>query len=127
MAAPILSLDSLVDRPVVLIDQVEYELLTPALLPPLDAHRYQRYSERCLKLMDQDTLTPEEEHELEQLPDKMCRLVLVAADAVHDKLTTRERVRICATFLRRPPVTPPAGSGEPVPALPSTGESSSHA
>lgn len=128
MAAPhpVLDLNNLTDHPVVRIDSVEYELLTPALLPPLDAHRYSRYSARIVKLLEQkEELTADEEKELEDLPDRMCRLVLVASDEVHKKLTSLDRTRICVTFVHRPLVNPPAESGGPLPAIHSTGESSS--
>lgn len=98
MAAPILDLDTFADRPTVLIDGTEYELLTHSLLSPLDGHRMSTAYARISELMEKAALTPEEEHELEALPDRMCRMVLEAPEEVHVKLTKKQRMAILSTF-----------------------------
>lgn len=126
MAAPILNLDSLVDRQTVRIDAQEYELLTVDLLPPLDAHRLSRCANRIGVLMAQADLTEAEEAELDDLPKRMCRLLLVAPDEVQQRLTQRHRMAIVATFLTPPQPTRPLGS-DALPAPPSTGVNGSPA
>lgn len=136
MAAPItvLDLDSLSDRPVVIIDKTAYELLTPSVLPPLDAHSLSRYAERLAELMTKDTstVTDEEKKELAVLPGLMCALVLDAPDEVRAKLNDRQKTAIVAAFLQPPrkqtpaedpttlPANAPIGSTLPSAAVPST-------
>lgn len=130
MAVPILNLDSLVDRPTVVIDGTEYWLVTPDILPPLDGHRLQRLMGRVMTLSGQATLSEDEERELGGLPDRLCRLVLEAPDAVHQKLDDRRRMLIAetavTTFRSGLQMAPMAGPASPT-ARPSTGESGSPA
>ncbi len=105
-SVPLLTLDSLTDRPVIVIKGQEYLLITNALLPPLDAHRVQRMSLRIEALMQQETLTTEEEQELDTIPDKMCRVVLEAPDDVQAGLTNRQRMDIIGTFATAPTLMP---------------------
>jgi hypothetical protein len=130
MAAPILNLDSLVDRPTVVINDKEYWLLTLDILPPLDAHRLQFMTQRVAELLGQATpLSEDEERELKTLPDRMCRMVLDAPDDVHQALTDPKRMLIAETAattfrsgLRIPPLAGPTAA-----AASSTGESGSPA
>lgn len=94
----ILSLDSLVDRPVVVIDDKEYELYTPLSIPKLSMHRIVRLSSREEALMQQESLTPEEEAELEAIPSRICALVLDAPETVRAALTPKQRSRIVESF-----------------------------
>lgn len=98
----LLTLDSLIDRPVVVIKGREYLLITNAMLPPLDAHKVQRYANRIDALMKQDEVSEAEEQELATLPDKMCRLILDAPDAVQLTLTDRQRMEIIGAFVTAP-------------------------
>lgn len=127
----ILNLDSLVDRPTIIIGEKEYWLLTLDILPPLDAHRLQRWGERVTALMDKPVLTADEEAELKQLPDRMCRMVLEAPEDVLATLSDRVRMLIAETAvttfrsgLRR---TPPSAAATTAAEDPSTGESGSRA
>lgn len=104
MAPPIriLDLDSLANRPVVVIDEKEYRLLTPSLLPPLDSYRMKQYSARIDALSAKEILTPDEESEMALVLDRMCRLILIAPDEVHTKLVDNLRTEILEGFLNAP-------------------------
>ncbi len=127
MAAPILNLDSLVDRPTVVINGQEYELLTTDILPPLDLHRFSRYSTRIGVLMAKVDLTAEDEAELDDLPRRMCRMVLEAPDGIHDALTQKQRMKIVESFIA--PLQPDrhleSGRVPATPTSPSTGANGS--
>lgn len=122
----LLTLDSFIDRPVIVIKNVEYLLITNAMLPPLDAHRVQRYANRIDALMQQAEVSDAEEKELKTLPDKMCRLILEAPDAIHKTLTDRQRMEVIGAFVTAPMKM--AGMlGRPTlesPMVPSIGENS---
>ncbi len=126
-SVPLLTLDTLIDRPVVVIAGKEYLLITNAMLPPLAAHRIQRLSMRIDELLKQDALTKEQEDELDGIPNQMCRIILEAPDAVQKKLTDRQRMDIIGTFVMAPMLMP--GMVErlktPIPVDPSIGASSS--
>lgn len=111
-SVPVLNLDSLIDRPVVVIDGKEYQLLTTAILPPIDVWRLSKFSRRLDELTSQADLTEDEERELERLPDRMCRLVLHAPDDVHAALNPKQRMEVLATFIQPPQPLPPAESGQ---------------
>lgn len=128
--AKILNLDSLIDRPVVVIKGAEYWLLTPDIMPPLDTHRVQQMFKRVSTLVDKPELTEEEQQELKALPDSMCRIVLQAADDVHAGLTDSERMltveTALTTFRSGQRMTPPsAAAPAPVAESPSTGANGS--
>lgn len=97
----ILDLDHLISADAVLIDSVEYDLLTADMLAPLDGYVMQTFGDRVEQLMKQSELSDEERLELERLPDRICRLVLDAPDTVLQKLTTRQRMAVMATFTER--------------------------
>jgi len=109
----ILNLDSLVDRPVVLIDGKEYELVTHDTLTPLDAHRVTSMHKRIgviLGKSEQSDLTADEEKELETLPARICRVVLEAPDDIQAALTDKQRTMIIDVFWRMLPNRQPAVS-----------------
>lgn len=127
MATPILDLDSLVDRPTVVIGGNEYWLITLDIMPPLDTHRLQRGMQRVAALLSQAELTDDEQKELEVLPDTLCRLVLDAPDSVHKPLSNRTRMLIAETAVStfRTGLRLPALTAPNLPAATSTGESGS--
>jgi len=104
MAPPIriLDLDSLANKPVVVIDGTDYLLLTPQLLPPLDSYRLKQYGDRIEELRVKKPLTEDDEREMVKLLDQMCRLVLIAPEDVHAKLLDRQRTAVLEGFLDAP-------------------------
>jgi len=129
MAAPILNLNTLVDRPTVVLDGIEYWLLTYEVLPPLDSYQLQAMNRRVAELMKrEDALSEAEILELQALPNRIAHIVLEAPDEVHAKLNDRQRMQIAyaamTTFLLDLKKSSPA-SGPALPAAPSTGVTSS--
>jgi len=120
MAAPILNLSNLIDKPtIVLADGTSCRMVTHGLLPPLESHRLIKMSERAQMLVQKNgNLTPEEEKELAALPDQMCRIVLLATDEQHKQITDLERWEIVSTFLSPPRMNPPAERGPTEAAIP---------
>lgn len=116
---PILNLD-IFDGSVVRIDGLEFPLLSADLVPPIDGHRLMKYGRRLDALGSRPELTPEEEAELTELPDKMCRLILVAPPDVLAALTDRQRTAIISTFLRGPLSQVPVESQPPAAPSPSS-------
>lgn len=127
MAAPILDLDKLTDRPTVIIDGQEYWLLTLDIMPPLDAHHFSQMHERASALLAGDRqLSEPEEAELAALPNRLCRLVLEAPEDVHARLDDRKRMLIARQAITtfQTGLRMPAAEASPVPAgTPSTGAS----
>lgn len=106
MAAPathLLDLDTLTEHPSVIIDKHAYELTPPEALSAVEYHRIGKIAPRMFALWESATeLTPEEEVELEQTLDRVCRIVLKAPDEVHERLTDLQRLAIYQTFLTLP-------------------------
>ncbi len=97
-STPVLDLDTLIDRPTVKIGARVYRLYTIDLLPPLDNYKVRKLIRRGDELSLKDDLTKTEEKELGSILDDVVRLVLDAPDAIHKKLTDRQRVEIFQTF-----------------------------
>lgn len=91
---PVLDLDSLVDRPVVVLNGQEYWLVTADILPPLKGHQLVRGIKRINVLAEKDVLTEDESAELALLPDTLCRLILMAPEETHQGLDDYKRCLI---------------------------------
>jgi|SRR6185503_16252372 len=113
MAAPntVLDLDHLADRPIVRINGKEYQLLTNNTIPPLSGHRFWKCAARQQALVLAENPSEDDLAEMAALPDRMCRLVLMASDDVHCGLTDVQRMEIVEAFLQPPRQEPPAESG----------------
>lgn len=95
----VLDLDTLIDRPVVVLGKKEYRLWTVDLLPPLDNHRVRKLLKRNDELALKDgELTKAEEKELAAIFGEIVRIVLDAPDGVHKKLTDKQRAEIIRVF-----------------------------
>lgn len=95
---PVLDLDTIADRPTVVIRGKSYRLWSIDLLPPLDNHRVRKLLKRNNELAQKDELTKAEEKELKAIFDEITRIVLEAPDAVHAKLTDKQRAEIINVF-----------------------------
>lgn len=73
--APLLDLDTLVERPKIAIDGVLYEIRSPHELSVIDSHRFGRWGKRIDELADQDGEAAEAE--LAELVEKVARRVAV--------------------------------------------------
>lgn len=107
-AAPLLSLNTLVDRPMVEIDGVKYALSVPDALSLMDCQRLHLSMTSIDALspkLHSGTLSTDEEAELSTAFGKVCRIVLDAPEKVQAKLTAIHRLYIYQAFLRLPQST----------------------
>jgi len=127
MADQMFNLDELVEGPTVSIDGQAYPLAGPHALSPLEMYRNLKAARRLQALIDKAELTEAEEAELGQIPDQVCRAVLDAPDAVHARLTDRQRMKVIELFstLSRAPHQAPAGATPTASTGARTGASSS--
>lgn len=96
-AAPLLDLDTLIARPVITIDGVEYEIRSPGELSVVESHRFGRWGNRI------DALTAEDgakaEAELTALIASTARAILIdVPDDVFDRLSGANRWAIIDLF-----------------------------
>lgn len=129
---PVLDLDDLTELPSVRINGTDHPLRSFGMLAPMELHRLQRAFARYEEVTSKASgeLTAAEEKELSDLPDSMCRTVLMAPDDVHRALDDWRRMRILNAFFDLPLRAGARGLGAAadVPTTtPTTGESSSRA
>ena len=92
---PLLSLDPLIVRPTVKIDDTRYEILSPEELSVLDSRRFGLWGEQLNALEQGDPENPE----LETLVSTIARKVLVGVpDEVFAKLTGRQKLDVIEVF-----------------------------
>lgn len=94
----VLDLDTFDDRPRVRIGKKEYRLWTIDLLPPIDNHRIRKLLKRNDELALQEDLSAADTKELKAIYYEVCRTVVDAPDAIHKKLTDKQRSEIIRTF-----------------------------
>lgn len=119
---PLLTLDALTDRPVVVIAsrpglyrrvvnllrgrrqeivRGRYGMRAQAELSALDLHRLKRQGARLSALMRLEEPTDAEAYELATLLDNLCRELLVGVpDAIHTQLTDGQRLQVVETFTK---------------------------
>lgn len=134
MADALLNLDTLVERKIVKVDGKPYELRTPGELSLLEFHRIGKLGETLEPLFAQeDSLTLDQVGTLATALDELCRAVFIAPPEVHAALREGHKLQIVNVFIelqRGAKVTAPektASAESVVPAVPSTGESTSPA
>ncbi len=128
MAEPILTLETLVDRPQVKINGTSYGLKSPEEVSLLDYHRIWAQGRELDAAFSRPDLSMDEIGVLAKKIDELCRFLLDAPDDVHTRLTEVHKMRIVRTFivLQLGPVVP--AEPEPKPeGPPSTTESGSPA
>ena len=96
--SPVLDLTTDSQRPTVRIDQVAYELRTSNDLTLQSFKELERITPRVGALMLQEALSVDEGRELSQLLDTVCRMALVAPEAVQAGLGDVHRVLIFKVF-----------------------------
>jgi hypothetical protein len=93
----LLDLDTLVKRPVIAIDGVKFEILSPNELSILDSHKFGIWGRRIQVLANLDG--EEEEAELERLVDRLARRVSVGVpDDAYAKLSGSHKFAITDVF-----------------------------
>lgn len=125
---PLLDLTTTQVRPEVRIDAIAYEIRTSNDLSLGQYKALERLLPRVGVLLTIETLTQAEDTELSALLDTVCRMGLVAPDAIQDGLGHVNRVLIFKVFteLLTPSVNATrANLVTPAPAVPSTGARSS--
>lgn len=95
---PLLDLDTLVVRPTVRIDGVEYEMVAPDELSILEYHRLINLGKRLDAIEQVEEPTEAQEIEYEDLLDTLCRRILLAPDEVHKRLKRPQRAAVALTF-----------------------------
>lgn len=94
---PLLDLSTLIERPLIRIDGIAYEILSPDEISIIDGQRLGVWGRRINALAESDD--PEGEAELEQLIDKVARKVSVGVpDAVYGVLPGAHKQAIADVF-----------------------------
>lgn len=96
----LLDLDTLTERPFVLIDKVKYELRTPEELSVLEYHRLGKIGARMNAIEELDEPGGTDEQEYEQLLTTLSGRVLLAPDEVKARLKAGQCVQIAVAFTR---------------------------
>ena len=98
---------------VITIDQQPYPFLDPARITPIERHHLIKLQRRSDELAQQADLTDDERAELQSIPDLMARIVVLAPDEVHQKLTDTQRMAIIAAFTRETATATVAAASQP--------------
>jgi hypothetical protein len=103
---PILSIDTLTPVDFITVDGRRGDLRPYRDLSLFEIRRFERLRDRMQALQLLEAPAPEDELELADLLDQMCRLVLAepAGDgpSIHARLLAQDRMRIITVFLRPP-------------------------
>lgn len=112
MAHPIPTLDlgSLNDRPTVRIDGKTYEMRTRDEFAYLTYRSQQRSFDRLGALMRKRRVTKAEEQEQARLLDAFVRQLVIAPEAIHDRMRDSHRLEIVKFFSSLLPMTTPASA-----------------
>ncbi len=108
---PLLDLDTLAERPFVLIDQVKYELRTPEEVSVLEHRRLGKLGARLDAIEKTEDPSEEEEQEYEQLLKTLSGRVLLAPDEVKARLNSSQRVAVAVAFTRLRQTSRPSLAG----------------
>lgn len=99
---PILTLETITELPSVAIDGMHYPLLTIEAIPISAWDRLERMG-RCFdQLYNKKGRSDQEDKELDQLADALCREVLKAPPEVHDRLKPGQKILVVMTFQMLP-------------------------
>jgi hypothetical protein len=101
-STPLLNLQTIADRPTVIIDGTAYELRTPGELSLAEGVRLRILAGR-IPPKNFEELGEEEAAELSQAAEAVVRMTLLAPDAVHERLTDQLRVPIMVSFIALSP------------------------
>lgn len=95
--APLLSLDTLIIRPMIEIDKISYEIVSPDELSIVDSHRFGVWGRRIAALATSDI--EEDDEQLTAMVDKLARKVAVGVPAdIFEKLSGAHRMAIVDVF-----------------------------
>lgn len=98
-AAPLLDLDTLIERPRISIDGTMFEILSPDELSVIDSHRFARWGRRIDALNRSDNEDPAAEAELDALVAKVARRICVGVpEDVFAKVPGKQRWAVIDVF-----------------------------
>jgi hypothetical protein len=97
---PLLDLDTLTERPFVLIDKVKYELRTPEELSVVEYHRLGKIGARLDAIENIKDPTEEDEQEFNALLNTLSGRVLLAPNEVKARLKSVQLVAVAVAFTR---------------------------
>lgn len=101
--APLLDLDTLTERPKIIIDKQLYEIRSADELSLVEHHRLRRQGERIEALMNAADLDDSGEAELERLVVQVSDFVMVdVPDEVRARLRQGQRLQVIEVFTRLP-------------------------
>lgn len=95
---PVLTLSTAIDRKVVRIDRVDYQLRSADEMPYMAIRGYARTFRDAAPLLSTRNRTAKQERELEKVMKPLVRAILIAPDAVHNKLSHDHRMAIVEVF-----------------------------
>ncbi len=101
--SPILDLDTLIKRPIIKIDGVNYEIISPDELSVLDHHRLMEQGKRLDALLSASEMGEEDEAEIKKLLVKITDWIMVGVPPeVRAKLTDAQRMDVGQVFTALP-------------------------
>jgi len=114
-SAPLLNLDTFIERASVVIDGTAYALKNRGELSLLADRRFGKLSDRFNALWVLEDPTPTDEQELARVLTTMCEMVLEAPAEVQAKLFEEQRLAVVTAFieLRRRPASPVGAMATP--------------
>lgn len=96
MGEPLLSLETLIERPTIDIDGQRYEMLSPDELSVLDSHRFSKWAGRLEELQK----AGEESPEMDEIADRIARKALIGVpEDVLEKLTGVHKIAVAEVFI----------------------------
>ena len=101
--APVLDLDTLIKRPIIIIGGVRYEILNPDELSVVDHHRLTTQGQRLDALMSDEEMDETTEQEVSQLLVEITDWIMVGVPPeVRAKLSDAQRMDIGSVFTALP-------------------------
>ncbi len=97
--APVLNLSTLIERPMITIDQTPHEIVSPDEMSLLDTQRAASLGRRLDKLTRADDLNPTMQKQLAETLDALCDIIMapIPKDA-RAKLTDAQRMAVIEVF-----------------------------
>lgn len=98
MAEPLLKIKTLIDRPVIEIDDARYEILSPDELSIVDSMRFEQWGRRLSEVRTDD-FKIEDAGEISEILRKLTDWIMVGVpDEVRGTLTEAQRIAVAEVF-----------------------------
>jgi hypothetical protein len=113
MAEPLLNLNTIIERPVIAINRVKYEILHPDELSVVDSVRFQNWGQRVDELIKMSDLDDDSADELTGLIQKLTdRIMDGVPEKARAKLTESQRLQVAEVFMKIPRGRKPTRKGK---------------